>query len=494
MTLNEARRGKDPLPVVQVIADRYELEEMVGAGGMSRVYRARDRTLERVVALKILHDQYADDDDYVERFRREARAVAQLSHPGIVTVIDRGDDGGGKPFIVFEYIEGENLHELLVRSGALSIRQVLELGGQIARALAFAHEHGLIHRDVKPQNVILDGDGRAKVTDFGIARSLDVEHGVTQTGMVLGTSSYISPEQARGEKADRCSDIYSLGAVLFELLTGHPPFEGDNFVAVAMQHVNQPVPSILERRPDCPPRLARAVERALAKGSGERFPSMDAFAFELEACLAQLGAEPELDATLISPSPVLRESRPQRHRASRASRALIALGLLLVLLAGGGYVLLHDRGQTPVSPPAAAAGPVRVTGVGALDPFGPGNREHPERAADATDGDPATYWETETYKGALNKPGVGLVVQTGTARALRSITVSTTTPGFTAEIRTATSADGASQPGPPDSASRTVNGVTTFPLQGKRSSYWVVWITDLGPNSHVYITEVTAKG
>src|SRR5260221_2777863 len=148
--------------VAQVIADRYELEEMVGAGGMSRVYRARDRTLERVVALKLLHEHYARDEAYVERFRREARAVAQLAHPGIVTVIDRGDDDG-KPFIVFEYIEGENLHELVRRRGALSIRQVLELGGEIARALAFAHEHGLVHRDVKPQNVILGHDGRAKV-------------------------------------------------------------------------------------------------------------------------------------------------------------------------------------------------------------------------------------------------------------------------------------------------------------------------------------------
>src|SRR4051794_12188476 len=165
---------------------------MVGAGGMSRVYRARDRSLERVVALKILHDQYAGDDDYVERFRREARAVAQLSHPGIVTVIDRGEDGG-KPFIVFEFVEGENLHEVLVRSGAFSIRQVLEVGGEVARALAFAHSHGLVHRDVKPQNVILGGDGRARVTDFGIARSLRVDGGVTQTGMVLGTSAYISP-------------------------------------------------------------------------------------------------------------------------------------------------------------------------------------------------------------------------------------------------------------------------------------------------------------
>src|SRR3954462_1564107 len=188
---------------------------MVSVGGMSRVYKAHDRSLERTVALKLLHEHYADDGDYVERFRREARAVAQLSHPGIVTVIDRGDDGG-KPFIVFESAEGETLRELLVRCGALSIRQVLELGGEITRALAFAHEHGLVHRDVKPQNVIMNGEGAAKVTDFGIARSLDVEHSVsvTQTGPVLGTSNYIAPEQASGQPVDAQTDVYSLGVVL----------------------------------------------------------------------------------------------------------------------------------------------------------------------------------------------------------------------------------------------------------------------------------------
>src|ERR687886_1883226 len=160
--------------VGEVIAGRYELEELVGTGGMSSVYRARDRLLERDVALKILHDQYSRDESYVERFRREARAVAQLSHPNIVTVIDRGEEGG-RQFIVFEYVDGENLKELVDRTGPLPVRRAVELALQIARGLAFAHEHGLVHRDVKPQNVLLNGDGRAKVTDFGIARSLDVE-------------------------------------------------------------------------------------------------------------------------------------------------------------------------------------------------------------------------------------------------------------------------------------------------------------------------------
>src|SRR4051794_35900049 len=248
--------------VGELIADRYELEELVGTGGMSSVFRAHDRLLDRRVALKILHPHYADDEDYVERFRREARAVARLSHPNIVTVIDRGEDEG-RQYIVFEFIDGESLKELVDRSGPLPARRVVEIALQIADALAFAHQQGLVHRDVKPQNVLLNQDGDAKATDFGIARSLDVEHGVTQTGTVLGTSNYLSPEQARGQAVTPATDVYSLGVVLYEMLTGEVPFPGENFVAVAMKHINDEPPSLLEKRHDVPLRLVYAIERAL---------------------------------------------------------------------------------------------------------------------------------------------------------------------------------------------------------------------------------------
>src|SRR5580765_1889587 len=240
--------------VGDVLSDRYELEELVGSGGMSSVYRGRDRVLDRPVALKVLHLQYVEDAEHVERFRREARAVASLSHPNIVSVIDRGEEGG-RQFIVFEYVDGENLKRMIQRGGPAPVERALEIAIQIARALAYAHAQGLVHRDVKPQNVLLNGNGRAKVTDFGIARSVDVA-GVTQTGTVLGTSEYISPEQAQGRDVTELTDEYSLGIVLYELLTGALPFTGENFVAVAMRHINEPAPSVLEKRPDVPVRVA----------------------------------------------------------------------------------------------------------------------------------------------------------------------------------------------------------------------------------------------
>ena len=203
----------------QLLAGRYELQDVAGSGGMSSVYRARDTVLERTVAIKILHEHYSDDPEYVERFRREARALAQLNHPNIVTVIDRGEYEG-RQFIVFEHVEGENLKELIDREGQLPVDQALALVHQVARGLAFAHEHGVVHRDVKPHNVLIDADGVAKVTDFGIARSVEPADGLTETGTLLGTSEYIAPEQASGQRVDERSDQYSLATVLYELLTG----------------------------------------------------------------------------------------------------------------------------------------------------------------------------------------------------------------------------------------------------------------------------------
>ena len=487
-----------------LIADRYELEELVGTGGMSTVFRARDLQLDRLVAIKILHERYLEDPEYVERFRREARAVAKLSHPNIVTVIDRGDDGG-RQYIVFEHVEGQNLKELVTRTGRMSPRRALELVIPVADGLAFAHERGLVHRDVKPQNVLLSSEGEVKVTDFGIARSLDVEHGVTQTGTVLGTSEYLAPEQASGEPVSPATDEYSLGVVLWELLTGEVPFTGENFVAVALRHVNEPTPKLREQRPDLSPRLAAAVERALAKDPARRFPSMAALAGELRACLAELDARPATadDAALTQVSRAVSPPArtPARRPAPRARRRRpVALYLLLALaVAAAAFVavfLITGSGHKHVGGGGGSGGgsgtSVPLRGVAGYDPQGDGS-EHNELAGSATDGNASTVWMTEHYDsqdfGGL-KSGIGLLLDAGSAVKLAQVTVTTPVPGFKAEIQSGDSPTGGFTA---DSASKSVTGRTTFTLDGKTARYYVVWITELPSGGRAEIGEVTAK-
>jgi serine/threonine-protein kinase len=473
---------------------------------MSSVFRAHDRQLERRVAIKILHEHYADDPEYLERFRREARAVAKLSHPHIVTVIDRGDDDG-RQYIVFEHVEGENLKELVLRSGRLPVRRALELALDVADGLAFAHDHGLVHRDVKPQNVLLSREGEVKVTDFGIARSLHMDHGVTQTGTVLGTGEYLAPEQASGKPVSAATDVYSLGVVLWELLAGDVPFVGENFVAIALRHVNEPPPSLRERRPDVTPRLEAAVDRALAKDPGRRFPSMAAFAKELRACLAEVEGEvppapppDDLELTRVTPpapAPAgapARQRRPPRARARRRRRLPYVLLALLVAGSTLAAVLLLGGGSHSGTPGGGGSGgaTVHLQGLAGYDPEGDGV-EHNELAGAATDGSTGTSWTTETYGsqdfGGL-KSGVGLMLDAGSSVAIARLTVKTPTPGFTAEIQV-----GDSQSGPftADSSSQTVEATTTFTLGGKSGQYYVIWITQLPPaGGRVEISEVTA--
>jgi eukaryotic-like serine/threonine-protein kinase len=481
-----------------LIADRYELEELVGTGGMSSVFRARDQQLEREVAIKILHQHYADDPEYLERFRREARAVARLSHPNIVTVIDRGDDGS-RQFIVFEHVEGENLKELVVRSGRLPVRPALELALAVADGLAFAHDHGLVHRDVKPQNVLLSNEGEVKVTDFGIARSLHVEHGVTQTGTVLGTGEYLAPEQASGQPVSPATDVYSLGVVLWELLAGEVPFQGENFVAVALRHVNEPPPHLRERRPDVSPRLDAAVDRALAKDPAHRFPSMKAFAQELRACLAEDAGDvaPVADAELTLVTPPARTGTRAPARRRRRRRRPLAWVLLALVAAGAAFAAVfllggsgHHGGTSGGGSTGAA---VPLHGVG--DTYsGPGHPDaHADTASMATDGSQATSWMTQTYGdpqfgGLLT--GLGLVLDAGSPVRLAHVTVDTPTPGFTAEIQ---SGDSPTGPFTTDSSSQTVDGTTTFALDGNTGRYYVVWITQLPQQGSAQISEVTAK-
>jgi predicted Ser/Thr protein kinase len=476
--------------VGELIAGRYELQELVGTGGMSSVFRSHDRMLERTVALKILHEQFTGDDDYVERFRREARSVAQLAHPNIVTVIDRGEQDG-RQYIVFEFVEGANLKEV-VREGALPIDEVLDLAIQVGRALAFAHNRGLVHRDVKPQNVLLNDERQAKVTDFGIARSVDVK-GVTQTGTVLGTSDYIAPEQARGEPVDPKTDMYSLGAVLYELLTGEVPYPGDNFVAIAMRHIHDPVPSVLERRPDCPPRLDAAVRTAMAKDPDDRFGSMEELLAELEACRAGAWDGGDEGATFILPgrvSPPVR--RPGRRRRVGLGPLVLILAALVLIAAAVAVLVFTDSGGDGlpgVSPPPAAQN-VRLSGLTAYDPEG-GDGEHDAEAPRATDGDEATYWTTEQYSD-FAKDGVGLVLDAGRPVALSRLTLTTDDAGFTARIRASTVSGGdfvdvsGSQNVEGDSAGFRID------TKGRPYQYYLVWLRLPRDGGRAHINEVKA--
>ncbi|MDE3070119.1 MAG: serine/threonine protein kinase [Acidobacteriota bacterium] len=274
------------------VGGRYRLDEVLGRGSSATVYRARDDVLGRPVAVKLLNPARAREPGRLERFRREARAMARLAHPNIVSVIDSGDadlpaaaDGGAAveraPFMVLELVGGETLGRRIRREGALDPQDALRYATEIGRGLEAAHAHGIVHRDVKPQNIFLGGEGGAKIGDFGIARTLS-EEGLTLGGRVLATTDYVSPEQALGEPVTGASDVYSLGVVLFEMLTGHVPFKAKTPVAVAMRHVREELPDVQQSRPEISAATAAVVERATAKDPAHRYPSAGAMVEELE--------------------------------------------------------------------------------------------------------------------------------------------------------------------------------------------------------------------
>src|SRR5271155_139086 len=260
----------EPTNTSRVLSGRYELSHLVARGGMAEVYRARVQLLARPVALKVLFPELSVDRSFVERFRREAQAAANLSHPNIVPVFDWGEDNGTY-FIVMEFVDGRALSSILRTAGPLHPDRAAEIAADVAGALAYAHRHGVVHRDVKPGNVLITEEGTIKVTDFGIARAVNTEESLTQTGAVMGTATYFSPEQAEGMGVDSRSDIYSLGVVIFEMVTGRPPFLGDTPVAVAAKHVREHPPAPREINPGVPPDLEAIILKAMAKDPAHRY-------------------------------------------------------------------------------------------------------------------------------------------------------------------------------------------------------------------------------
>jgi eukaryotic-like serine/threonine-protein kinase len=287
---------------------RYRIVRKLGSGGMADVYLAEDEELGRRIAIKILNDRHANDEQFVERFRREAKNAAGLSHPNIVSIYDRGE-AEGTYYIAMEYLDGRSLKELVVARGPLPIQDAIDATRQVLAALRFAHRKGVVHRDIKPHNVMADADGRLKVTDFGIARAGVSQ--MTEAGSIIGTAQYLSPEQARGAPVDQRSDLYSVGVVLYEMLTGTTPFSGESPVEIAMKHLSDPPRPPSVERPDIPPDLDMVVLRALAKNPDDRFQTAEEMNAELERVSRGAGVTTEtadaatavLSGTALSAAP-----------------------------------------------------------------------------------------------------------------------------------------------------------------------------------------------
>jgi eukaryotic-like serine/threonine-protein kinase len=468
-----------------VLSGRYRLEAKLGSGGMSTVYLARDETLDRPVAVKVMHREMSEQADQLQRFRQEARAVAKLSHPNVVSVIDAGEDGG-HPYIVFEYVEGETLKQRIGRDGALDPQEAIAYAIEVARGLSVAHARKMVHRDIKPQNILIDAEGRAKLTDFGISRQLE-QDGMTATGRVLGTTDYVAPEQAMGRGADPRSDIYSLGVVLYEMLVGQVPFQADSQVGVAMKHVNEDLPDVQRRRPEVSAAVALVVERATAKDPGERYQHVGEMIDDLSTALEVEAAR--AGSTTGEATSVLDAVPPPKRKLSGRARWSWAAILGLLLVAGGSLLVvkLISDGLGGGGANKGKGSGVAISSATDYDPQGD-EEEVGSKVGLGVDGNPTgTSWETEhydsdTFAGTKTgpNPGVGVYVTTKSPAAAQRMIVRTPTPGWDAEVYAAAS-------GPPGELSEwgepigvAVDASTTEEIDlnaPQPSRYFLLWFT-----------------
>jgi eukaryotic-like serine/threonine-protein kinase len=502
-----------------LLGGRYRLDAQIGRGGMSTVYRAFDTVLERAVAIKLMHREIASDSDQLERFRREARSVARLNHPHIVTVIDAGEeaaeDGGSTPYIVLEFVEGETLKDLIRREGALDIPQAIAYAIEIARALGAAHERMIVHRDVKPQNVLIGEEGGAKITDFGIARTL-TEEGLTVPGRVLGTTDYVSPEQALGQPVTGQSDLYSLGVVLYEMLTGRVPFSGETPVAVAMSHVREQVPDVQLLRGEVSAATASVVDRAVAKDLDWRYPDADSMVADLEEVLAieaSRAGQATGEATSVLRTLPGRTRRRLPWRLRHPARWAASIALLAAIIAIAIIAAAQQAHKGTGVPPGVHSGaglqavPLSQTAAHDYNPFGTGPENH-NRVQNVVDSDPNTIWSTaHYYEGTLKKAGgVGLGVYLDAAPQVtaRAVEIQTPTPGFDVQVYGADSinlsyAYGDTTPltargwhGPLGSAENVRNRERIRLTGGGTYRYYLIWLTTLPPGQQsASISELT---
>ncbi len=493
------------------IGGRYELEEPIASGGAAIVWRAYDENLARPVAIKLLHPHHANDPTVVERFERESRAAAQLNHPNTVRIYDTGleDD---LVFLVMEHVDGPSLREVLRREGPLDPVVVAALGEQVAAALGDAHAHGLVHRDVKPANILLASDGTVKVTDFGIAKALSgTDATLTTPGTVVGTAAYVAPEQLEDGPIDARADIYALGVVLHECLTGRPAFSGDTPTATAAMRLTHDLLPPRQLRADVPRALDDVVVRATRRDPLDRFRDGGTMAASLAPLVTTRPVE--LTATIVrddEPSDLVvqRDEQPysgpmpatRREYARRLTAAFVG-GLVLTLVAVFAMRAMQD--DDVASPPEAIDWEIVETLV--VDPLDPDGGDNAELAPMASDGDLQTAWVSEVYDDRRfgdARDGIGLVFDLGQPREVRSVVVELVRGGVDVSlyaIDELPAAEGAPDAwGDARAAQTDIRPQQPFQLSPTTKRYWLLWITGLSADAtgdyRAEVAEVRFRG
>ena len=504
-----------PAPGVR-LADRYELVSLIATGGMAQVWQATDTVLGRPVAAKILHPHLATDRGFLVRFRREAVAAARLSHPGIVSIYDTVTQPGLE-VIVMELVDGQTLRGQLDSQGVMSVAQAVDLGMQVADALSNAHAAGIVHRDIKPSNILMCRDDRIMVTDFGIAKAGE-DTDLTVTGTLLGTAKYLSPEQVRGDASDPRSDLYALGIVLYEVLTGRPPFKADTDAATALARLQKPAPRIRHINPELPQAFDDLIARLMSREPADR-PDR---ASDVRVALSGMRFEPVAtaahDQTMVVADPVYipptTEDDDEDHEVEmddfiRSERSWMVPALALVLVATALIVVgalfsgngladsvldrsddAPDNNASPEQPDdTVSLTPVDVivdptlAGATAIDPEGDGE-ERNDTAAFAIDGNEDTYWRTERYRSAdfgNLKSGVGLVINLGGSARVNGVVLDTRSEGWSVEIYIGDDFGGVPGTwGDPAAAGRDLRDTANFDIDEVVGSQMLIWVTNPG--------------
>jgi hypothetical protein len=500
----------------RVLGGRYRLVREIARGGMGTVWEADDPLLARHVAVKTLDPVIGRDETIRARFRREAITAAAVTHPNIVGTYDTGEDDE-VAYIVMELVHGITLRQLIDRDGALPVPIAADIAYQVADALSVAHARGLVHRDVKPGNVLVQADGRVKVTDFGIAKAADNDgEELTKTGMVVGTARYLAPEQVDGRPVDERVDIYSLGLVLYEMLCGRAPFEADTDIATAVARLTSPPRPISLECPGIPVGFEHVIDRALARDPADRWPSALAFRdaltqFRTDGMPHRVDAtipvrlparaEPATAAVAAVPAPDPAPVGPAKPALTTPRVALWVVVFAIGLFAGYlGYRAVDDQPVSNAAPPTPVAGPIPIVSAADYDPDGD-QTENPEEVALIHDGDAATMWTTEQYRdrdvGGL-KPGVGLAMDLGAPKTVNRLEVEGPDSDWSAEVYTSDSVpETLAGWGPAQFVGQAIPASAQLTLQTPtRARNVLLWITDLPPTApyRLRVAEVRVIG